>query len=192
MSTTSTERYNSIAILLHWVMAALIIGMLILGKYMSDFVPDSELALKFSLFQWHKSFGITVLLLAILRLAWRLGHAVPPLPDNLKSWERAAAKLTHVGFYVLIIALPLSGWAMTSASPYNIPTWLFNTIPWPHMPFVENAGNKEQLEGLFKSVHFYLGNATILLLILHLGAVAKHVFVLRDKILLRMWPFGQN
>lgn len=192
MASTETQKYNKVAATLHWIMALLIIGMLGLGIYMRDFVPDSQLALKFSLYQWHKSFGVLILLLAIVRLIWRLTHKTPPLPDNLAPWERFAAHVTHYGFYVLIIGMPLSGWAMVTVSPFNVPTLLFGVISWPHIPFLAGVEDKKAAEDLFKVIHYYLGWGIIALLVLHLGAVVKHTFILKDGTLGRMWPFGQR
>jgi cytochrome b561 len=103
--------YTRVAIALHWAIALTIIALMVFGVLMTkEWMPN-----RFAIYQWHKSFGITVLVLSLLRLAWRLGHPPPPLPSGMKGWEVFAAKLTHVGFYALMIGMPLLGWAMTSA-----------------------------------------------------------------------------
>lgn len=85
-------------------------------------------SLQFDLYQLHKSVGITVLALSIVRLMWRLTHAAPPLPTTLLPWEAVLARITHVGFYVLMLALPFSGWMMVSASVWNLPTVIFGSF----------------------------------------------------------------
>ena len=176
-------RYSAVAILLHWLIALAIIALLVMGIVMTG-LPDTDLALKFGLYQWHKSVGITVLLLSLLRLLWRLTHRPPPLPGNLRPWERLAARVTHVGFYVLIIVIPLLGWAMVSASPYNIPTVLYGEISWPHLPVPKSA-----FEG-FKAGHVWLAFGAVGLLALHVAAALKHHYILKDDVLARMLPFA--
>src|SRR5262245_53273741 len=124
----NASRYSTVAIALHWAIAVCIITLLGLGFVMTE-MPPRKLATLFAIFQLHKSIGITVLLLTIVRLAWRLTHPAPPLPDTMKPWERLAAQSVHVAFYVLLLAIPLVGWALVSSSPRNIPTVLFNLIP---------------------------------------------------------------
>jgi cytochrome b561 len=174
-------RYSAVAITLHWLIAAAIVTLVVIGIVMTG-LPDTELALKFSLYQWHKSIGVTVLLLSLLRLAWRLTHRPPPLPETLKPWEKIAARVTHIGFYVLIIVIPLLGWAMVSASPYNIPTVLYGEIPWPHLP-VPKAGFEA-----FKTAHVWLAFGAVGLLALHVAAALKHHYILKDEVLARMLP----
>ncbi|MBZ0217372.1 MAG: cytochrome b/b6 domain-containing protein, partial [Fimbriimonadaceae bacterium] len=97
MKTRPITQYHAVAAVLHWLTALLVITIFPIGIYMSQFVDDNDILLKFQLFQWHKSIGITILLLTLLRIMWRLTHKVPPLPDNLKPWERVAARITHIG-----------------------------------------------------------------------------------------------
>ena len=182
----SSDRYTTVAVALHWTIAALIIGNIAGGLYMHE-LPDSD-PNKFQIYQLHKSFGITVLLLSFARLAWRLTHPAPALPGNLKPWERIAAKVTHYGFYALMIGTPLLGWAMVSASPWGIPTKLFFVVPWPHIPGLPNVEDKEAVEGLFKELHEIAAFAIIGLLLLHVAAAVKHHFVLKDGIVARMIP----
>lgn len=174
-------RYSAVAIGLHWLIALAIVALVVIGIIMTG-LPDTELARKFLLYQWHKSVGVTVLLLSLVRLGWRLAQRPPPLPGNLKPWERAAARLTHAGFYVLIIVIPLLGWAMVSASPYNIPTVLYGEIPWPHLPVPKSAF------GAFKAGHVWLAFGAVGLLALHVAAALKHHYILRDDVLARMLP----
>jgi len=185
------HRYSTVAIILHWLIAALIIGQLISGILMVEFLPRAS-SLTFEIYQVHKSFGITILLLSLMRVLWRLFHRPPPLPVTMKLWEKAAAKFTHILFYALMIGLPLVGWAMVSVSPLDIQTVLFKTIPWPHLPFWTHITDRDILEGLesfFKQVHEIMGFTMIALLVIHIGAAFKHQFIDRDSVLSHMLPF---
>lgn len=180
---TEIKNYSNIAILLHWLIAILILGQLAGGIIMHN-LPGSEL--KFSLYQWHKSFGILVLLLSPLRLVWRLTHPAPPLPAYLSGFEQFFARFTHWGFYFLMIAVPIAGWMMVSASSLRIPTLLFGVIPWPDFPFVSRS---EASSALFPSLHKWMAFSFIGLLTLHVLAAFKHHFKDKDDILTRMLPF---
>ncbi len=190
METAAPDRYTLVAIALHWLIAFLIIGQLAGGLFMVG-LPDAQASLKFQLFQTHKSFGITILLLSIVRLGWRLTHKAPGLPIGMADWARIAARLTHVGFYVLIIATPLAGWALVSASPYaeSVQTFLFGLILWPHLPFFAGVEDRAGVTEAMEKLHALLAFAMIGLLALHIGAALKHHFVDRDGVLARMLPF---
>lgn len=191
MTATPTRRYSLVAITLHWLIAAAIVALFVIGLTMTD-LPNDQIARKFELYQLHKSIGVTVLLLSVLRLAWRLTHRPPPLPTNLKPWEKSAARVTHIGFYILIIAIPLMGWAMASSSPYNIPTVLYGQIVWPHIPVLPSLEDKKAFEDAFKLAHRTLAYGAAALLVLHVGAALKHHFILKDNVLTRMIPFLPN
>ncbi len=179
-------RYTRVAIGLHWLIAAGIFVLIALGLAMTQLkLPASTM---FRLYQLHKSVGITVLLAVLARVAWRLGHPPPPLPAGLPAYERRAAGGTHLLLYVLMLFLPLTGWAMVSASPFNIPTVLFGVVPWPHLPVVSTLAHKAPVEAAFKAIHTYAAWALIALLALHTGAALRHHFVLRDGVLARMLP----
>lgn len=181
-------RYTTVAIVIHWLIAAAIIFQIILGWRMGDGPKGSPTA--FALFQLHKSIGITILLLSLLRLAWRLVNPAPLAPDDQPRWERVAAKVVHVGFYVILIGLPLTGWIVVSASRITIPTLLYGLVPWPHIPGLPElaAGPKHAWSEAGKFAHEALVKVTYLLLALHLGAVAKHQILDRDEVLARMAP----
>ncbi|WP_417320533.1 cytochrome b [Emcibacter sp.] len=182
-----TERYSTIAILLHWLIALLIVGMVGMGLYMTG-LPDERMSEKFELYQLHKSFGVTVLFLSLVRLIWRLTHKPPSLPGHMPDWERFAAKATHWAFYGLMIGIPLSGWAMVSASPWNLPTVLFGAIDWPHLPYFSTVADKKAVEGMLKEVHELLAFGMLFLLVLHVAAALKHHFINRDNVLCHMLP----
>ena len=181
MPSTASPRYSRVAINLHWVMAVLILGVIAVGFLMTqDWLPH-----RFTVIQWHKSFGICVLVLSLMRLIWRLTHKPPALPGGMKIWEIWAAKLTHIGFYVLMIGVPLLGWAMVSASPLPIENKIFFLIPIPDMPGVTaSKGATERL----KDFHEIGAKLILLLFVLHVGAALKHHFVAKDGILARMIP----
>ena len=184
--TNSANTYGPIAILLHWLVAFMLIGMLALGYYMTG-LDDADLSLKFSLYQWHKSFGVLLMLLALARLGWR---AFNPAPQSLSvGWQKKAASASHLLLYALTLAVPLAGWMLVSASPWNIPTVLFETVSWPHMPFLESLDDKAPAEAGFKLLHKILAYTTAVLALLHAGAALYHHAVLKDKTLTRMIPF---
>jgi len=168
------------------VIALLIIGQAAGGLYMHN-LPNNS-AIKFDLYQLHKSFGVTILLLTVLRLAWRLGHKPPPLPAAMAGWEKFAARATHVAFYALLVITPLAGWAMVSVSPTDIPTKIFGVISLPHMPFFEGVSDRAAVEDVIKEVHEYLAFTILGLLALHVGAALKHHFVNKDQVMSGMAP----
>ena len=106
--------------LIHWIMALLVIGMLAFGFYLTNGFNPGDPA-KLGLVQQHKSFGFTVFALACLRLVWRAMNPTPKLPDGMNRLERTAARASHIALYMLMVALPISGWLMASASPFNNP-----------------------------------------------------------------------
>ena len=180
------RRYSAPAIALHWAIAALIVVNFVIGL---RFDQLNGLAL-FNLMQWHKSFGITVLALSLARLAWRVVHRPPPYPAHMPAWERAAASLVHWAFYVVMIGLPITGWVVVSASPTNIPTLLYGTIPWPHIGLVHDLpmAVRKRLEDQAGDIHESLAWGAAALLVLHVGAALRHQLSSRDEVLWRMAP----
>ncbi len=187
---TST-RYSFVAMFFHWLIALLIIGQLIGGLVMVKLLPRAS-SLTFELYQFHKSIGITILGLSVLRLLWRLTHRAPALPETMPGWQRVMAGFSHIGFYVFMIGMPLIGWAMVSVSPLGIQTFLFKTIHLPHMPFWNGVENLEPIETLFKNIHEYVAYGAIALIVLHVGAALMHHFKDRDDVLIRMLPLLKN
>ena len=180
-----TRRYSRVAILMHWISALCVLGLLGMGLLMvhGDLAPMR----RFQLYQSHKSVGITVLVLTLLRLAWRLGHKPPPHPEAMPARERRAASAAHLTLYGLLVGLPLAGWAVVSLSSFNIPTVLFGQIPLPHLQlsglFDQAAG-----EAVMKRVHAYSAWFLGSLVVLHVSAALRHHWVLRDDVLRRMAP----
>jgi cytochrome b561 len=171
--------YTRTAIALHWIIALLIFTNLPLGVYMHD-LPLSPTKLK--LFSWHKWIGVTIFLLALVRISWRSIHHPPPLPHAMPSWERFAAQGVHYLLYILILAIPLSGWLMSSAK--GIQTVYFGVLPLPDLV----PKDKELGDSLMK-VHESLNFAMLGLLLAHIGGALKHHFINHDNILARMLPF---
>ncbi len=176
------DRYNSIAIILHWTMAIAFLVMLGSGVAMTYFELDKSF--KFQLYQWHKSGGILLLLASFLRISWRLISVIPKLPDNLAPWEKLAAKAGHYALYAVMFLTPLSGWLYVSSSVYGLPTIVFNLFEWPHFPGVE--GN-ETIHEIAEEAHFILTIMFGILIAGHIGAVIKHAVYDHENLLRRMW-----
>lgn len=181
-------RYGTVAMIFHWVIAALLIANIALGLYFAD-LPHSD-PWKFELTQWHKSIGLTVLTLSILRLAWRLTHPVPPLPTDMYWALRVAARASHYLFYFLIVAIPLTGWIMVSASTLGLPTRYFHLFEWPNLWFMADLHRDQKiaLHDTLESVHNTLAWSAIVLIPIHVAAALYHQFIRRDDLLWRMWP----
>lgn len=180
----AAKRYNAVAVALHWAMAVLIIAQLLGGKYMHD-LPITA-AHKFDLYQIHKSIGISIGLLAVIRLGWRLGHPIPPLPGSMPVWQRKAARSAHWAFYALMILIPMAGWAIVSVSPLGIPTKWFGLVPIPHLPIAGLFSDREAATHLFADAHEYLALAIAALLVLHVGAAIKHMVIDKDGVMSSM------
>lgn len=195
-ATDQTSRYTAVAIVLHWAIATALIGNALLGWWMADAIDSAETQLRaITAFQLHKSLGLTVLALSVVRLAWRLLHRPPTLPASMPRWERYAAAATHWAFYGLLIALPLTGWLFVSAqwrdgAPLNVPTLWFGQIGIPHLLGLNHASAevREMLSDAAIETHEVLAWGGAGLLVLHVGAALKHHFVQRDSVLLRMLP----
>lgn len=177
-----TARYTPVAIVLHWVLGLAILGMFGVGWYMTE-LAFSPLRLK--LYNWHKWAGVTVLALSAVRLAWRLTHRPPALPQAVSSgmpaWQTRAYHATHHLMYALFFAVPLIGWAYSSAAGFPI-VWL-GQFPLPDLLPV----NKELAE-LIKPLHQWAAWALVGLAGLHIAAALKHQLIDRDGLLQRMLP----
>ena len=182
----SGGRYTAVAILLHWVIATLLLTNIWFGWQMEEL---RGLA-KFNTFQLHKSLGITVLLLTLARIAWRLTHKPPPYGAPLGVWEHRLSKAVHIGFYVIMLGLPLTGWAIVSLSPTNLPTLLYKTVPWPHLGFLHDLpiATRRGLTEPVEESHHVLVKLTYALVILHVAGALKHTLLSRDSVLHRMLP----
>ncbi len=179
-------RYDPVAQAFHWLTALAVIGLVAIGMVMTELPPGSSL--QFRLFQWHKSVGITVLAVTLLRVAWRLAHRPPSLPAGMPGWEAMAARATHAVLYSLLLVLPLEGWAVVSASPLHIPTVLYGVLSWPDLPGLGALSGKPAIEAALKTLHDILGWSFAALLVLHVTAALRHHLILRDDVLRRMLP----
>jgi cytochrome b561/polyisoprenoid-binding protein YceI len=177
--------YPAMAKSLHWLIALLIFVQFPLAWVMDD-IPN--LIQKFAAFNWHKSLGLTVLALMVIRLFWRLLYKAPALPASMPVYERAAAKLGHLGLYSTIILMTLSGWALISVS--NKPSILFQVTPIPLLPWLSElpADQKKEYVKVFEQAHAVLGYALLVLIAAHIAAALRHAIVLRDGIFSRMLP----
>jgi len=187
LADPSRLKFSPVAIGLHWTIALLIFANIALAWTFDDLKQGLAW---FRLIQLHKSIGITVLLLSVLRLLWRLVHPPPAHPPQMKRWEKGAAGAVHWGFYGLMLGLPLTGWAMVSASPKNLPTLLFRKVPWPHIGVI-HALPMEQRKPLTDALaftHEQLANLAYVLIVLHVAAALRHQFFTRDRVLWRMLP----
>lgn len=173
-------RYSSVSIGLHWLIAALLIAQVFVGGWFSDLERGTQKGEAFAL---HLSLGVTILLLSLVRLGWRLTHPAPPLPAHYSTPVRLLARTTHVLFYVVLIGMPLTGWIMTSGSPRPYPD-VWGVLPWPKLPGVgEGAG---EIAG---SLHVdVILKMFWVLLALHVAGALKHQFLDRDDTLWRMLP----
>lgn len=189
-------RYSAVAIVLHWAIAAAIIANLALGWWMHGAIeaPATQ-ARAVVAFQLHKSLGLSVLGLSVLRLLWRLRHRAPPLPAGMPAWERLAARATHGTFYALMIGVPLSGWLYVStqwrgSAPLNVPTLWFGLWEVPHLLGLNELARDARAvwAGRVVEVHQWLAWSSGALLVLHVAAALKHHLVNRDEVLAQMLP----
>jgi len=164
---------------LHWLLAALIVGSFGVGLYMTG-LPFSPLRLK--IYSWHKWAGVTILALSALRLLWRLGHRPPALPPGMSALQLASYRISHTLMYLLFFAVPLSGWAYSSAM--GMPVAWFGVLPLPDFVPVDHAFAEAVLQPLHRNCAFVLAGVTLL----HVAAVLKHHWIDRDGLLKRMWP----
>lgn len=180
-------RYSRVAVALHWAIAVCIVVQLTSGLWMHDAIHEAATkALAFRAYQWHKALGLTVLVLAALRLLWRITHRAPPLPATMKPAERIAAHIAHGALYVCMFIIPLLGWAMVSSSPFGLPTLYFGLFEWPHLPYLAEVADKKATSDVFGQWHLLISYALMGLLALHVLAVIKHQCIHKDGIIKRM------
>ena len=180
MATDSSNRYTGAAIALHWLLALMILGSMGFGWYMSD-LPFSLQRVK--LYNWHKWAGITILTLSLLRLLWRLTHRPPALSERIRRvmppWQQSASEWTHRLMYLLFFAVPLIGWAYSSAAGFPV-VW-FGVLALPDFVPKDKA-----LSEAIKPFHAIAAYTLLALVVLHVAAALKHHFVDRDGLLARI------
>jgi cytochrome b561 len=174
-----SSRYSRTAIALHWLVALLIISAFFLGLTMTNIPGLTPTKLKY--FSWHKWLGVTIFGLACLRLLWRLTHTPPAYPNSMPRWQQNAAHLVHGLLYVLIFAIPLSGYFYSLAA--GIPVVYLGIVPLPVF-----IGPDQELKLLLKQVHYALNVVLLVMFCLHVLAALKHQFIDRDRTLQRMLP----
>src|SRR6202521_6174634 len=179
---SSPMRYGAAAQAFHWVIAALIVVQFVLANLADDLPIRAH---KLALLARHKSFGMTVLMLWMLRLLWRLKNPSPALPDHMSRLERKLARATHIAFYVLLFAMPMTGWLMSSAKSYSV-SW-FGLFTWPNL-----IGKNEAAFDFLRSTHDTLSGVLFGIAVLHILAALKHHFWNKDDVLLRMLPFTKS
>lgn len=172
-------RYTSVAISLHWLMALLIFAGWGLGFYMQDLSLSPS---KLRYYSWHKWMGVTVFILAIIRVGWLVSHPAPRLPYGIPPWQMHAARVAHFALYLLMFAIPLSGWSMSSAK--GVPTVYFGILPIPDL-----IGKNKAVADVLVQVHQGLAYGLAALVGVHVAAAVKHRFIDRDGLLARMVPF---
>jgi cytochrome b561 len=179
MSAPLQTRYTGTAIALHWLIAVLLLGQFAFGLLLED-IPRGTPE-RGDYVNLHKSSGLLIGLLIVLRIGWRLSHQAPALPDTTPGWQRRAARFSHFALYLCMLALPLSGYLASNFSKHGIK--FFNVVRWaPWGP------DDKTLYGIFNQIHHLAAALLALLVAVHVLALAKHMLIDRDRLLLRMWP----
>lgn len=172
----NNTKYNGTAIALHWLVAVLIVVAFSVGQYMADLELSPW---KLKIFAWHKWVGVTIFLLVLYRIYWRLTHPAPALPASMSENMKKGSGVTHLFLYLLMVAIPITGWLHSSAAGVSVV--YFNFIPLPNL-----LDKNKELSDLFKDVHESLNWALLGLVIMHVAATLKHQFMDKDNLLDRM------
>lgn len=182
---TVVTYYSGVAVTLHWLIALMILSNILLAWIHDEVGRDTSAMLML----WHKSTGILVLLLSLIRVAWRVAHPAPPYPAGLPKWEQLSSRIVHWGFYLIMIAMPVTGWIMTSGPKAKTGLTLYGIVPWPMLGFVHTAqGQTATIWHAIGETHGLLAYLAYVLIVLHVAAALKHQFVDRDVIMARMLP----
>lgn len=179
-SFAQSRAYTPTAVAFHWVIALLIAGAFTIGWIMTDIPGFTPQKLRY--FSWHKWIGVTVFALALARIVWRLAHPAPALPGHMSGWQRAAAHAVHGLLYVLMIAVPVTGYLYSSAA--NVPVVYLGLVPLPRI-IAPDPTLKEWL----KTAHIALDYGLAAFIAAHVLAALKHQWIDRDGLLARMIPF---
>lgn len=189
MVQTNTARYGAVAMTLHWLIAALLLANIALGLYAAEIVADRD-PMQGPLLQFHKSIGLTVLTLSVLRVVWRLLHPAPPLPQTMAPGIKSLAHISHFLLYVLILVIPLTGWLMVSAARSGAPTHYFGLLTWPNLPFFADLAQPEKslLHRDFNAAHVVLALSALVLVPIHIAGALYHRGR-EDEVFSRMVPW---
>jgi len=172
------NRYSTVSLVLHWLIAALVVTQV--GLITAHEATEGSISREFV--NIHKSVGLSILVLTLARLGWRIANPAIPLPDSTPRWQKLTARSTHVLFYVFLIAMPLVGWAASSAAGRDI-IW-FGLFEWPLLPI----GGGRETAGQLMDLHELAAKALYVLIFLHVAGALKHHFIDRDNVLHRMIP----
>ena len=175
----SLPRYTGVAITLHWLIAAAILSTFLLAQYMTDLKLSP---VKLKLYSYHKWIGVTIFLLVLIRLVWRVSHRPPAPPASLPAWQHSAANIAHFFLYALTLVIPVSGWLMSSASGFQVV--YLGLLPIPDL-LAKNKDLADQLKQLHEALNWLM----VLVVALHVAAALKHHIMDRDDVLKRMLPF---
>lgn len=175
------NRYGAVSKFFHWLIALAVIGMLGLGLYMTAQELSPRL---FTLYFWHKSIGMTILVLACARLVWLWISPRPPALASHKKWEKIMARIIHIFFYGALLAMPLTGWVMSSAKAFPVSVFGWFTLP-------DLVAESERTAQIAEQVHYYLALLLIAAITLHIAGALKHHIIDRDDTLRRMLPFAR-
>jgi len=167
---------------LHWLIAACAFGQIALGLWMIS-IPKDPPGLRASWFNMHKSVGITLGVLVLVRVLWRLAHRPPPLPLTMPEWQRITAKANHVLLYLCMLTMPLTGYLGSSFTKYPI---LYFGMRLPNWGWDAPA-----LKELCSQIHFATAIGFVTLIAIHIAAALKHLLIVRDGVFQRMWPWGR-
>ena len=173
------DQYSTVSLILHWGIALAILTQVLLITA-HEATEGQTISREFV--QIHKALGLTVLILTLARIGWRIANPAPPLPDGMKRWEKGLARTTHILFYVLLIAMPLTGWAAVSATGRDL-SW-FGLFNWPLLPI---TGGRDAFRSII-DIHELVMKGLYVLIALHVAAALKHQFINRDNVLHRMIP----
>lgn len=172
-----SDSYTRVAVALHWIIALLLVGQIAFGWFLTTIARGTPMRSVYVNF--HKSTGITIAVLILVRILWRLLHSPPPLPSFMSVWERAAARANHVALYVLMLTMPLSGYIASNFSKYGIK--LYNAVKLPPWGIDDH-----RVYALFNSIHVYAAYVFVAIIVLHVLAALRHA-ARRDRVLARMW-----
>lgn len=173
------NRYSTVSLVLHWLIAALVVTQIVLIA--AHEATEGSISREYV--NLHKSVGLSILVLTLIRLGWRIANPAIPLPEATPTWQKLVARGTHVLFYVFLIAMPLVGWAASSAAGRDI-LW-FGLFQWPALPI----GGGRETAGQLMDLHELAAKLLIALVVLHILGALKHHFIDRDNVLHRMLPF---